>query len=363
MKNIELLIKPVSYDCNLNCTYCFYKAAGAIYGAGKHLMDDLILETLISKAMKYSNGGLAVFSWQGGEPLTAGVDFYRKAVGFQQKHGKREQRVGNSIQTNGTLLNKEFINLFREYNFLLGVSLDGDKLLHDIYRANSFTAAMEGINLLRSSELDFNILTVINNLNAKNAAGLYDFYIKEKLDFVQLIPCVEKDLQGKLTDFSVDPETYGKFLCDFFDLWWNEGKPRISVRFFDNILEIFSGYAATYCGFKNECGGYLTVEYNGDVYPCDFFVKKEMRLGNIKESSFEKYFGSSKTGFGAKKTLSSEKCSNCKWKYICNGGCLKYRLINKNSYNSPDYLCEAYRRFFEYSFERLNKLAVKEHKE
>ena len=357
VKNIELLIKPVSFDCNLSCSYCFYKSTADIYGAGRHLMEDKTLETLISKAMQHSDGGLAVFSWQGGEPLLAGVPFYLKVVELQKKYGKSGQRVGNSIQTNATLLSPEYIKIFKEYSFLLGVSLDGDKLLHEFYRGKSFAGAMKGVDLLRKEGVDFNILTVINSCNANNPEDLYNFYLKEGFDFVQLIPCAEKDSTGKVTEFSVKPKAYGKFLCEFFDLWWNKGKPGISVRFFDNILEILAGYPATYCGFKNECSGYLALEYNGDIYPCDFFVKKEMKLGNIKEASFEECFKLSMEKFGVKKGTVNEKCISCKWKYICNGGCLKYRLIKEDNFSSPDYLCEAYREFFEYSIERLKILA------
>ena len=357
MKNIELLVKPVSFDCNLACSYCFYKSTESIYGAGKHLMEDKILETLVLKAMQYSNGGLAVFSWQGGEPLLAGVTFYRRVIELQQKHGKKGQRVGNSVQTNGTLLNEEFIKLFKEYNFLLGISLDGDRPMHEFHRGKSFEGAMKGIALLRELELDFNILTVINSFNASRPADLYNFYVKEGFDFVQLIPCVEKDSMGKLSEFSVDSKTYCKFLCEFFDLWWNGGKPAVSVRFFDNILEILSGYDATYCGFKSTCGDYLALEYNGDIYPCDFFVKKERKLGSIKDASFEDSFRLAKENFGVKKADVNEKCALCKWKYICNGGCLKYRLIKDDNFSSLDYLCEAYKEFFGYSIVRLKTLA------
>lgn len=359
MRNIELLIKPVSYDCNLKCEYCFYKTTQSIYPDKKHLMDDSTLETLISKALSYSNGKTAVFSWQGGEPLLAGDNFFKKVVSFQKKHGLPGQRVGNSIQTNGLLLNEEYIELFKGYNFFIGLSIDGNEKIHNFYRGNSFAKTFEAAYVLRKAELEFNILTVINAFNVNKPEELYKFYLENNFNYIQIIPCVENDESGKIRLLSVTPASYGKFLCGFFDLWYNNENPRISVRFFDNILEILAGLAPSYCGFKDKCTDYLVVEHNGDVYPCDFFVKKEWKLGNIVSDSLEKLFKSANDTFSHLKSKVNKACTDCSWNFICQGGCLKYRLVNGNRYDNTDYLCESYKELFKYSLNKMKKLLAK----
>jgi len=356
MRNIELLIKPVSYDCNLNCNYCFYKSTKNIYEKNHHLMDINILETLIQKSLSYSDAGTAIFSWQGGEPLLAGIDFFKNLINFQKKYGKSGQIIGNSIQTNGILLNEEYIKLFKEYNTFIGISLDGNEEMHNYYRGKSFSKIMQSISLLKKENLEFNILTVINNFNVNKPKEMYDFFIQNNLFYIQLIPCAEKDEKGNIASFSVEPKFYGKFLCEFFDLWYNNGNPKISVRFFDNIAEVLAGLNPSYCGFKDKCGDYLVVEFNGDIYSCDFFVKKEWKLGNILIDSFEKLFNKNKTTFGSLKSKINEKCQKCKWLYICKGGCLKYRMINENKYDGLDYFCDSYIEFFNHSIDRLKKL-------
>ncbi|MCX5777574.1 MAG: anaerobic sulfatase maturase [Candidatus Firestonebacteria bacterium] len=354
MKNIELLIKPVSYDCNLKCGYCFYKTTEEIYPRQKHLMSDNTLETLISKTLSFSNGGAAVFSWQGGEPLLAGNDFFGKVISFQKKLGKDGQRVGNSVQTNGILLNTDFIKLFKEYSFFLGLSIDGDEATHNFFRDNSFKKTMKAADMLRQANLEFNILTVISANNVKQPKDLYEFYLKNNFNFVQLIPCIEGN-----SSLATPPSAYGEFLCKFFDLWYNNGKPQISVRFFDNLLELLAGYKPSYCGFKDKCNDYLVIEHNGDVYPCDFFVKKEWKLGNISENSIEELFQKAEASFGVLKAKTNKACKSCNWNYICRGGCIKYRLVNNNKYDDVDYFCEAYKSFFDHSIRKLQELANK----
>ncbi|MFH1612329.1 MAG: anaerobic sulfatase maturase [bacterium] len=356
MRNIELLIKPVSYDCNLNCGYCFYKSTKNIYSENTPIMNENVLEKLIQKSLFYSNAGTAIFSWQGGEPLLAGIDFFRKVIDFQKKYGKSGQIVGNSIQTNGILLNEEWFKLFKEYNTFIGISLDGNEEIHNYYRGKSFSKTMQAISLLKKENVEFNILTVINNFNANKSKEMYDFFLQNNFFYIQLIPCVEKDEKGNITSFSIESKSYGKFLCEFFDLWYNDGKPKISVRFFDNILEVLAGLNPGYCEFKDTCGDYLVIEYNGDIYPCDFFVKSEWKLGNILENSFEELFSKNKITFGSLKSKVNETCKKCKWFFICKGGCLKYRMINDNKYYELDYFCDSYKEFFEYSHHKLKNI-------
>ncbi len=363
MRKVELLIKPTSYNCNLNCVYCFYKKTSRLYGEGKHRMNYETLEKLISEAINYSEGGPCIFSWQGGEPLLAGTEFFKKVIEYQKKYGKPGQKISNSIQTNGTLINEEWIRLFKEYNFFIGISLDGPREIHNYYRKDfrgkgSFNRVMEGLSLLKKAGVEFNILSTIGKETSKYPEKIFNFFLSNQLHFIQFIPAVDRDIKKKkMADFSVQPDEYGNFLCKIFDMWWNDGNPYVSIRLFDNIVEILLGIEASSCMFKSECGSYVVVESNGDVYPCDFFVHKEWKLGNIWENSFAELFEKVKLKFGKLKKLSPQNCRNCQWNFICNNGCLWFRWVKNGNLEDIDYFCNCYKRFFSYTIEKFKRLS------
>jgi len=356
----ELLIKPVSYECNLDCGYCFYKKTSRLYPRGTHKMGEDVLEKIISEAMTWSGDEPRIFCWQGGEPLLAGVEFFKRVVELQKKHGKTGQVVGNSIQTNTTLLNSEWIELFRQYNFSIGVSLDGPEEVHNCYRQyastrGSFSRTVTGINLLRKGGIDFNILSTIAKETAENPQKIYDFFLSEDLHYLQFIPAVDRN-EEKVQNFSITPIQYRDFLCRLFDVWWNDGSPVASVRLFDNILEILLGHCSSSCLFKRECGDYIVVEYNGDVYPCDFFVRVEWKLGNILELPLTELSKRAKLQFGKLRRIVPPDCESCQWNFICNNGCLWLRWVRNGSLEDKDYFCESYKYFFSYTIGRLEKL-------
>ncbi len=277
-----------------------------------------------------------------------GIGFFRRVVEFQQMYGYPGQCVGNSVQTNLTLITAELAELFHKYNFLVGVSLDGPQEYHDYYRKNSakngsFTKVMEGIKILQSHKVEFNILAVVNNLTVKKAKETYSFFIENGFKFLQYIPAVEFDDRSGIAEFSVTPEDYEDFLCQLFDIWYNKGNPIASIRIFDNIAGIYAGMPSEACVFKQECGNYAVIEYNGDVYPCDFFVEENLKLGNLIETPLKQIIQGQKMQKFAlsKKDIS---CIDCKWEYICHSGCQHHR-----KYGGRDYLCNSYKRFFEYS--------------
>jgi len=361
MRKVELLIKPVSYDCNLNCKYCFYKKTGTLYPGKRHLMREDVLEKLIFEFMTYAKGGPCIFSWQGGEPLLAGIDFFKKVIKLEKKHGKSGQCVSNTVQTNGTLLNNKWVKLFKEYNFLIGISLDGPPEVHNYYRRylsgkGSFQKVMDGIDLLKKGNVEFNILSTLGKETAKNPKKIYNFFLSQGLYYLQFIPAVDRK-NKKMSDFSITPQQYGDFLCGLFDAWWNNGNPFISIRLFDNILEIFLHKESSSCMFKNQCGEYIVVEFNGDVYPCDFFVSREWKLGNIFENPPGQLFEKAKSQFGKLKEIIPSDCQKCKWNFICHNGCLWFRWVKNGNIREKDYLCESYKKFFPYTMERFKKLS------
>lgn len=357
-KQFSLLIKPTSADCNLNCQYCFYhqRPTDPYKSEPIHKMSDEVLTNTISQYLDIT-GQYGAFSWQGGEPLLMGVDFFKKVVSLQQVYGYKGQYVGNSVQTNAVLITDEFAKLFSEYNFLLGISLDGPKEIHEYYRGKgTFQKVMQGINILRNHKVEFNILAVVNDQTVQKPSELYNFFLENKFYYLQFIPAVEFDKEtGKPTEFSVNPKEYGNFLCQLFDLWYNNGNPIVSIRTFDNIATIYAGIRSEACIYMKECGNYAVIEYNGDVYPCDFFVEEPLLLGNILRTPLKEIIKSQKM-----RDFSREKCNfdafddckNCVYEFICHCGCQHYRYNNE-----MDYLCPAYKEFFAYTENRFKILA------
>jgi uncharacterized protein len=350
----SLLIKPVSGDCNLHCTYCFYheRSTDPYKDERRHRMSSEVLETVIAQGMALERRQ-ATFGWQGGEPTLAGLDFFRQVVELQKKHGAAGQVVSNGLQTNGLLLDPEWARFLRQYNFLLGVSLDGPVLLHDHYRTSANGSptqrrVLDVLRMLGQYGVEFNILTVVNRLTAERGVEIYDYLVTEGFDYLQFIPCVEVDPQtGELTDFSVTPEQFADFLCAVFDRWYNGGDPRTSVRDFDAILAIYAGQEAPMCCYQPQCGSYVVVEYNGDVYPCDFYVREDLRLGNVMETSLERLFASEGLRrFARAKADPRHECQVCAWFPLCQQGCPRFAGVCGIK---SHYLCRAYQRFFAHS--------------
>jgi uncharacterized protein len=356
---LSLLIKPVSADCNMRCEYCFYRRPTDPYRSHeRHIMDDMTLQTMIARYMKAA-GRCASFGWQGGEPLLAGIDFFKKVVHYQQLHGLPAQMVGNNLQTNGLLINEEWAKFFRQYNFFIGVSLDGPEEYHHCYRHSAngddgFQQTMKGIRTLRDHHVGFSILSVVNDVTAKKPGDLYDFFIRNGLDRLQFIPCLEINREtGKAERHSVTVEDYRDFLCTLFDVWYNNGRPIASIRLFENILAIYMGKDPEICAFMDRCGSYVVIEFNGDVYPCDFFVEEQWVLGNLRETSITDIMKKRKRReFNSRKRQRSPGCNPCEWNFICHYGCQHYR-----SPAGENYFCHAYGEFFRYTRRRFETLA------
>jgi uncharacterized protein len=360
----SILVKPASADCNLHCTYCFYHDRPTdpyLAVRGRHVMDDDTLRVLIRQGMRLMPQ-VATFGWQGGEPTLTGIDFFRRVVEYQQEYGRSGQSVCNGVQTNATLIDDEWAELFARYNFLLGVSLDGPRQWHDHYRttvngSGSYDRILQNIEILRRHRAEFNILTVVNDVTGDHPTEVYSFMMEHDFRYLQFIPCVELDPEtGKLTAFSVRPLQFGDFMCTIFDLWYNDGQPKVSIRLFDNLLLAYAGHGPQVCQFQEECGDYVVVEYNGDVYPCDFYVRKSLYLGNIHEQALDQ-MASSKMAvdFRRRKRRGDPACAECAWQHICNHGCPLMRDHNPTGHTH--YLCKAYQQIFAYADERLRELS------
>ena len=348
----SLLIKPASAVCNLDCSYCFYldRAADPYKSLPARRMTTETLERLVDGYLFYSYPN-SVFAFQGGEPTLAGLPFFEKLVRLQQEHGRNGQSVSNALQTNAVLLDKNWCDLFRGYQWLLGVSLDGPEDVHDLYRYNkeghgTWKRVMESVELLKKHSVEFNILCVLSQANVEKPKELYRFYRSLGVDNVQYIPLAEFDAEGNPLPFTITAEQYGRFLCDTFDVWWPERR-RMRIRFFDNIAEALAGQRPGTCTMHETCDSYVVVEYNGDVYPCDFFVEGSWKLGNIELDSWPEIARRTRRySFASKKTLAHPECQVCEYQSLCHGGCPKFRHGPHRNFHDLDYFCQAYKMIY-----------------
>ena len=348
----SILVKPASAICNLDCEYCFYldRASDPYADLVERTMSVEMLERLVDGFMFYSWPNSA-FAFQGGEPTLAGLPFFETLVKFQQHYGRNGHNVSNSIQTNGTLLDKAWCELFRDYSFLIGLSLDGPEEIHDRYRFNkaghpTASKVIDTLRLLQNEKIEFNVLCVVSQANVSKACEVFQFFRKLGIDYVQFIPLAEFNPDGSPMPFTITAEEYGEFLCGLFDVWWPE-RHSMAVRGFDNIAEALAGRKPGTCTMHKSCDSYAVVEYNGDVYPCDFFVEKPWKLGNIGSDTWNQIARRQRrAGFAAKKSIPHAECAVCEYENICHGGCPKLRHGPNRNFEDLDYFCGAYKQIF-----------------
>ncbi|MFB0554976.1 MAG: anaerobic sulfatase maturase [Phycisphaerae bacterium] len=328
-------------------------------------MSDEVLEKLVKDYMEL-RFQLAGFAWQGGEPTLMGLDFYKKVVELQKKYGSPGQEVGNSLQTNAILLNDEWCRLLHENKFLVGVSIDGPKEMHDYYRldhsgSGTFDKVMRAIEMCKEHKVEFNTLTLLNARNVEHPDEVFDFLVGLGTKYLQFIPCVELETAtNKVTDFSITPQQYGEFLCRIFDRWYEYGPRKLSIRDFDSFLSYYVTGKHTICTFDKQCSQYIVIEHKGDAFCCDFFVEPMWRLGNIFETPIEKLAASgTKRTFARAKQNICNKCLVCRHLAVCRGGCMKDRApFDRDNFGRESYFCEGYKLFFDYAIPRFIQIAA-----
>ncbi|MBN2128584.1 MAG: anaerobic sulfatase maturase [Sedimentisphaerales bacterium] len=365
MQPFTLLIKPSGSACNIDCRYCFYKGRDARFGRGAQRMSDAVLEKMVRDYMEL---GLPVagFAWQGGEPTLMGVDFFRRAVELQKRYGTPGQQVSNTMQTNGTLLDERWCRFLRENKFLLGISIDGPKEFHDVYRVNhsgagTFEKVFRGIRHCRQQGVEFNVLILLNNLNVEHPDRLFEFLLENDLSYVQFIPCVEADpATQRVAGFSITPKQYGDFLCRLFDLWYAHGPDKMNVREFDSLTSYYVLGHHTICTYSKRCAGFVVVEHSGDAFCCEFFVEPRWRLGNVLEQPLGDLAASrAKRAFARDKERLSDSCLVCQYLDLCRGGCMKDRLRpGPGRPEQRSYFCESYKQLFDHALPRFMQIAA-----
>jgi len=362
--------KPVGPLCNMDCDYCYYIEKDILYPQRKSFkMTDELLERFVESYIQSQTTPFIQFTWHGGEALLRGIDFYRKAVKFQQQYG-RGREISNCIQTNGLLLNDEWCRFFKENQFLVGISIDGPEKMHDYYRKDcggrgTFARVMRGIELLQKHEVDFNTLSVLHDYNVRYPTEIYRFFkeigsqymqfspIVERLgtrdDGLELLTATDQPADSELASWSVDPIAYGQFYINMFNEWVKQDVGRYYVQLFDATLACLVGEQPGVCIYAKTCGHALAMEHNGDVYACDHFVYPEYLRGNIyNQSLIEMTLSDEQIRFGNnKQNLLPAQCLQCPYLRLCNGECPKNRIgITKEGEAGLNYLCPGLKRYF-----------------
>ncbi len=356
----HVMAKPIGALCNLDCGYCFYLRKESLYPDDRGRtwrMSDAVLESYIRQFLAAQQVPEANFAWQGGEPTLLGLDFFRRVVELQRQYRPKGMVVHNAFQTNATLLDDEWCEFLREHRFLIGVSIDGPRELHDHYRVNkggqgTFDAVRRGLERLRQHGVEHNLLCVVNALNGDRPLDVYRFF-RDELDetYYQFIPAVEGTPDGAVTDWSVGPEQYGRFLCAVFDEWVRHDVGRRYVQAFDVALQAWCGQEPGLCVYARTCGTAMALEHNGDLYSCDHFVTPHNRLGNlIEEPLVELVSRPFQHKFGLdKREMLTTTCRECPALFACNGGCPKDRFVDSPTGEAGhNYLCAGLKRFFEH---------------
>jgi uncharacterized protein len=356
-RDFQVFAKPAGALCNLACRYCYYLGKERLYpGRSPFRMSDAVLEAYISQHIAASTDPVIRFSWHGGEPTVLGLDFFRKAVALERKHGPAGRTIANGLQTNGVLVDEEWARFFAAENFSVGLSLDGPAEMHDRCRVAkdrtpSHGRAMRGFELLRKHAVPTDILCVVNAHNVRFPAEVYRFFKRIGAAYVSFLPLVVPPAAGghEAGPDSVPAEAWGEFLCAVFDEWVAADIGRIKVQIFEEAARTAFGQDHSLCLFRPVCGGVPVVEHNGDFYSCDHFVDEGHRLGNILETPLATLLDSSaQRAFGrAKLETLPPACLGCEVRDMCNGECPKNRFgRTAEGEGGMNVLCAGYRRFF-----------------
>lgn len=359
----HVLAKPTGAICNLDCKYCFFLSKEELYPDSRFRMSEAVLERYIRQRLE-SQPQEATIAWQGGEPTLMGLKFFRRVMELTQQYRRPGQEIQHTLQTNGTLIDAQWCEFLREHHFLVGLSIDGPRALHDAYRVDkrgrpTFDKVERAARLMQQHGVEFNVLCTVHAQNADRPLEVYR-YLRDELGarFIQFIPIVERvNSDGRtllqegttVTERSVKPETWGRFLIEIFDEWVRRDVGTVFVQMFDAALASWVGAPPALCIFGETCGDAVALEHNGDVYSCDHFVEPNYLLGNIATATLSDLVASPRQrAFGRAKRDSLPKyCRECSVRFACHGECPKNRFtLTPDGEPGLNYLCAGYKAFF-----------------
>lgn len=353
--------KPSGAICNLDCSYCFFLSKEELYPGSDFRMTDDVLDTYIDQLLAGHRSPEVTVAWQGGEPTLMGLSFFRRVVDTVERYRRPGQHIEHTIQTNGTLIDDEWASFLAANDFLVGISIDGPREVHDAYRVDkggkpTFDRVIRGLDQLKAHGVRWNVLTTIHRANENRGLEVYRF-LRDDLgaQFIQFIPIVERPSEGgiltgsQVTEQSVTPHGYGRFLIEVFENWVRRDVGTVFVQMFDTSLANWVGVPGAVCVHAETCGTALALEHNGDLYSCDHFVEPEHLLGNITERPMLELIASTQqVAFGKNKHESLPGCClQCDVRFACHGGCPKDRFVTTPA-GEPGlhYLCPSYQAFF-----------------
>ncbi|MFI3207941.1 MAG: anaerobic sulfatase maturase [Eubacteriales bacterium] len=359
MQVLSLLIKPASGNCNMRCKYCFYVDEmnnRSVQNLG--IMTEETLYNVLKTAFDSVEKNLSI-AFQGGEPTLAGFPYFQKVVELVKELNTNQIEINYAIQTNGYILDDTWAMFFKEHKFLVGISLDGNKEVHDKYRIDArgegtFDRVMASIDLLKKYEVDFNILTVVHADTTKSVNQMYNFFKRNDFGYQQYIECLDPigEVPGG-QEYSLTPEKYGEFLIALFKKFYrdlSEGK-YVYIRYFENLVGILLRHQPESCAMQGRCGEYLTIEADGSAYPCDFYVLDEWKLGNFNTDTIEQMEQKRKElEFVEHSMPVPDECKECKWYPLCRNACRRNCEPTSTSHRGVNYFCKSYKMFFEYAY-------------
>jgi uncharacterized protein len=368
----HVMAKPTGANCNLNCEYCFFLKKN-LYPKSNFRMTDTVMEKYIRQTIEGHTASTATIAWQGGEPTLMGLDFFRRAVEATKKSARPGMQVENTLQTNGVLIDEDWCRFLRDNNFLVGLSLDGPKFLHDVYRKDKqggsvFDRVVHSVRLLQKYDVEFNILCTVNAANSQHPMEVYRFFRDElRTPYLQFIPIVERDNEtgyqdgNKITERSVNPKQFGKFLIETFDEWVQNDVGTMFVQFFEGVLASYLWGHSPLCVLSRRCGEAVALEHNGDVYSCDHFVEPEYFLGNILQTSLvDLVYSEKQRAFGVTKMNGLPSfCRRCEFLFTCYGECPKNRVLKTpDGEENLNWLCEGLKAFFAHTKGPMQEMAT-----
>lgn len=360
--NLGILIKPVSHDCNMACSYCYYRSVQALYpDVRRPRMSAQAFDAVCAQYRALHPREFKI-SWQGGEPTLMGLEFFEQAVETERRHARRGECPANSLQTNGAVLDDRWSRFLAANGFLVGLSVDGPPDLNVNRRFPDgrpvSEVIMRAMELLKKHRVEFNVLTVVSKANVRHPQRVFQFLLDCDLHYAQFIPCTEPGCQpGRLSPESVTAAEYAEFMIGIFDAWVENDDPSYYVRHIDNWLHLFFDLPPESCEYRGDCSRLLTVEWNGDVYPCDFFVDRPYRLGNVLDQTLEQMLrGRTFRAFVEEAARAPGLCQGCQWFRYCRGGCYRHRGKLGIAPDAPPFLCEANKRIFSHVFSRLRRI-------
>jgi uncharacterized protein len=309
-------------------------------------MDESILRKLIKEALE-SKPPINKFLWHGGEPTLAGLDFFKKVVQLQARYGPGEDSVKNFIQTNGTTLDDDWVNFLKDHKFHVGISLDGPKAIHDVYRrdkmnSGTFGSVMEGVRKLKDAGVPLGIVCAVTKQSLNKAEELLSFFTAMGLFRINFSPVADLSEEGRLLPYSVTPKEWGQFLVDLFDSWIKLDRKEVKIQPLDSLIRVCLKGSANLCVLRRDCGKFMSVDLNGEVYVCGRFLgNSNFSIGNLNSSSLCQIIKSERCeNVVGRVTELPEECVCCEWCNVCNSGCAYYRFMNDSQRNRP-YFCQA----------------------